>query len=128
MISAEKRNDRHTLPSLDYIVDILYDTSDALKSSYHVFKLWIPRTQKHLSAHIRTPDGCSHGRTHSHNLNQRSAVLIVDGPTPSSPTLPCISLSVAESCTRVAIALSQPLHIAKRKLRGATFHGRCVQG
>jgi hypothetical protein len=38
---------------LDLIVDLLHDTRDALKSCCLISKSWIPRTRKHLFAHIR---------------------------------------------------------------------------
>ena len=38
---------------LDYIVDFLHDKDKALKKCSIVSKSWIPRTRKHLFAHIR---------------------------------------------------------------------------
>jgi hypothetical protein len=37
---------------LDHIIDYLHDTEDALRSCCLVSKSWIPRTRKHLFAHI----------------------------------------------------------------------------
>ena len=41
------------LETLDYIVDLLHDESPALKECCLVSKSWIPRTRRHLFAHIR---------------------------------------------------------------------------
>ena len=38
---------------LDHIVDLLHDTEDALRNCCLVSKSWIPRTRKHLFAHIK---------------------------------------------------------------------------
>jgi len=38
---------------LDYIVDLLHDDSNPLKECCLVSKCWIPRTRKHLFAHIK---------------------------------------------------------------------------
>ena len=37
---------------LDHVVDLLHDARDALKSCCLVSKSWIPRTRKHLFAHV----------------------------------------------------------------------------
>ena len=40
---------------LDYIVDLLHDTKHALVNCCLVSKSWIPRTRKHLFAHVSFP-------------------------------------------------------------------------
>ena len=41
------------LEILDHIVDLLHDNTEALKQCCLVSKSWIPRTQRHLFAHIQ---------------------------------------------------------------------------
>jgi hypothetical protein len=48
-------NPRLPVETLDYIVDHLHDTQDALRNCCLVSKSWIPRTRKHLFANVRFP-------------------------------------------------------------------------
>ena len=48
-------NPRLPAEILDYIVDHLHDTEDALRNCSLVSKSWIPRTRKHLFAYIWFP-------------------------------------------------------------------------
>ena len=46
-------NPRLPVELLDHVVDLLHDTEDALRNCCLVSKSWIPRTRKHLFAHIK---------------------------------------------------------------------------